>query len=502
LLCLLLCPALACAGDVKALEREASTALRQAQNHFFSGKFAEADAGLARAAELIAAIRSEDPDSAAAKSLEQKLNKQRTDLERRRPKASAPAVAAAPAAGKSPVPAPTAASGGPLPRNLRDPAREVDRAIGSLDRTERARLERLREGYEPENLAPTLRRIEEKLAELADLVSRLKAAAEAENAAAHPEVADLVTRAAEVDAWARDAAAATRAVVEAQLAGRAAVEADIAALQAAYDQDRDDWFNPLTNLYYERDLDRIEEGFGRYAAYQRRRAELEQLIAAFEDAYGDTAEAIESATGEMAAARVWRELRQEMAAVEEVPVQLAATLKDQLADELASLPKRHDFFRLERHALITRIGELLRAYTEAGPPDDLAAALAADRRAFDEQIDAREWPASKGSGADLKGALAYLRETWGKDPKQRYTVLGASITGDWSVQKRDIAGRPTMYGLPIVVALQKPEDAPHGLARTFRLTLRTTESANPEMAPPFTSDTVGDSAFIRAKRVR
>jgi hypothetical protein len=59
-----------------------------------------------------------------------------------------------------------------------------------------------------------------------------------------------------------------------------------------------------------------------------------------------------------------------------------------------------------------------------------------------------------------------------------------------------------MYGLPVLLAVQMPEDKAKGLARVFILTVRTPESGNPKMEPPFTSDTVGDSYFIRAKNVK
>jgi hypothetical protein len=80
--------------------------------------------------------------------------------------------------------------------------------------------------------------------------------------------------------------------------------------------------------------------------------------------------------------------------------------------------------------------------------------------------------------------------------------LSTVITGDWSVQQRDIAGRPVMYGLPVLLAVQTPEDKSRQLVRVFILTVRTHESGNAKMEPPFTSDTVGDSYFVRAKNVK
>lgn len=121
---------------------------------------------------------------------------------------------------------------------------------------------------------------------------------------------------------------------------------------------------------------------------------------------------------------------------------------------------------------------------------------------LDAKIEGKTWPAAKGSAADHAGALDYLKNTWGKDEKHQYTVLGTVITGEWSVQKKDLIGQPIMYGLPVLVAVQTPEDHAQGLARVFRLTLRTPEGAGAKMSSPFTSDTVGDSYFIRADKIK
>ena len=168
-----------------------------------------------------------------------------------------------------------------------------------------------------------------------------------------------------------------------------------------------------------------------------------------------------------------------------------------------SLERRHDFYRLSGHDELRRLAGFQKKYAPDAPSvTNLETLLAEDLKKFEQRIDQRTWPACKGKASDRKGALAYFQGTWGKDAKRNYTVLSTVITGDWSVQKRDITGKPTMYGLPVLLAVQMPEDKAKGLARVFILTVRTPESASPKMEPPFTSDTVGDSYFIRARNVK
>jgi hypothetical protein len=54
-----------------------------------------------------------------------------------------------------------------------------------------------------------------------------------------------------------------------------------------------------------------------------------------------------------------------------------------------------------------------------------------------------------------------------------------------------------MYGLPVVVAVQKESDKRNDIARVFSLTLRTAEMRGVKMEPPFDHATVGGSNYIR-----
>jgi hypothetical protein len=132
-----------------------------------------------------------------------------------------------------------------------------------------------------------------------------------------------------------------------------------------------------------------------------------------------------------------------------------------------------------------------------------------DFREFEIGLDDREWPSHAANAPDNADKLAttaldWFRNDpgWGQNPKGARTPLAVVVTGPWSIQARNILGEPTMYGLPIKLAVQLPEDKAKGLARVFILTMRTPEAKGVEMAPPFDSVTVGDSYFIRANAVK
>ena len=128
-------------------------------------------------------------------------------------------------------------------------------------------------------------------------------------------------------------------------------------------------------------------------------------------------------------------------------------------------------------------------------------------KAFYKRIDARTWPpesAADGSSEHQSVAKDYFVQSkdWAKREKEPYTVLDLMVSGPWSVQKTDLFKNPIMYGLPVIVAVELEKDKKDNLARVFHMTLRTPESASPQAAPPFTSDTVGNSYFIRKSAIK
>jgi hypothetical protein len=135
--------------------------------------------------------------------------------------------------------------------------------------------------------------------------------------------------------------------------------------------------------------------------------------------------------------------------------------------------------------------------------DKLDQIISKDAQEFSKKVESVTWPGTT-KDANSKAAMKFFKESpdWGAHPTKPEMPIGVHIKGSWSVQKRDITGNPTMYGIPAKIAVQKESDKAKGLARVFNVTMRTQESRDPKQAPPFVSITVGDSWYIKADKVK
>lgn len=493
------------AQDAKAIEKDLNSELRQAQSAFFNGRLSDSEARLKRAAELLETLKKLDPHYKQLPAIEQKLGKQQAELAKKLAKGAtaAPETAGTVDAAKSAAPTGQSAKTKALPRKTAQEMRELTRTLDSLERFEKDRMLRLQQGNDPERLESILGEIAAKVTSLKEMLARVSSMAAEEKAEDHPEFVAVKERTATVSVWAGTEIETTRTKAAAMKDGQAASAEAGSQLQALYDRFNDQYFTPLANLSYEHDQEKIARGFELLSEYEGKTAELGAALADFEGKFGSSREAIDAATGDQAPGRAWENMKKAMESTKEVAGRLAGKVVETLEAELAELPKRHDFFRLEKHATIKQLAEFARKNV----PDYAGLAtvdsrLAEDIKAFEAKVAERSWPACKGKDADRADALAYLQNSWGKDEKHAYQVLATVITGEWSVQKHDLLGRPIMFGLPVLVALQKPDDKDKGMARVFSLTLRTPENATAAAQPPFESDTVGDSWFIKADRVK
>lgn len=112
------------AQDAAALAKQANTSLREAQNHLFSGRLAQAGESLASAESAVAALKTADPANAQVSSLGQKCAKMRKDIEARGPKASS-----TPAATSAATP-----TGDKLPSGALFRLKEANRSLTEAER--------------------------------------------------------------------------------------------------------------------------------------------------------------------------------------------------------------------------------------------------------------------------------------------------------------------------------------------------------------------------------
>ena len=136
-----------------------------------------------------------------------------------------------------------------------------------------------------------------------------------------------------------------------------------------------------------------------------------------------------------------------------------------------------------------RLGQLRRRFQADRIGWEARWLAAIDKRQFEHHPDADT------SAAILAGAEAFAERQWGEDGRYEYQDL--VVTGPWRVTKKDLLGRPTQYGLPVIVAVEDPRDSGRDVWRYFELTLVTPESAAPKQAPPFEGQHVGDSGYLR-----
>lgn len=166
-----------------------------------------------------------------------------------------------------------------------------------------------------------------------------------------------------------------------------------------------------------------------------------------------------------------------------------------------------DFARIESHNTARKWMELATRFAPSKviakqQSDALENFILKDKQLFFKKIASVTWAGST-HDKNSKAALKYFQESanWRKNPNGAETPLGVIVVNSWSVQKRNIVGNPTAYGIAAQIAVQKEEDKDGGLARVFNVTLIAQESTNPVQSPPFVSYSVGDSWYILADKI-
>lgn len=482
----------ATSADEAVHVKAANDALRQSQNAMFSRKFDEALQKLSIAEEAIAALEAENPENTQLKTLRNKASKMKTDLERKLA-SSTPGPSAS--AGANPSVGSTAA----LPRDTREAHRLLEKAIQSLETSQKKRLEKVISGESTEGGASFVAQsVERKIKEAGELATALEEAANKDNAIQHPTVVSAI-------AQTRSVTKAIEDLIRTVLSAEQAPEVDASSLTAMpelLERFRTEWLNPIVNAAYEQDFAKTQEAWQKLEHFNKAvRPSIQAQIDAFAAKYGSDRDAIEKALGDSAPGIAWDDIRRELKRLDGLPSEIHVRVMDQLRNMITALDRNHDFFRIEQQQdTLAVYGIALATATDPATVPDVPAIIEADTKAWADKISQVEWPECMGDSETQKAAKAYLLEHWEKDPKHHYTLIGFAITGDWSVQTRSL-GSPTSYGIPVKVALQEPQDKEAGLARVFDLTLRTAVSDKPEKTPPFVSDTVGNSWYIRASKV-
>lgn len=518
----------AAGASVDALVRRARTELRAAENTMFSGNTEAAQMHLNSTAGLILQIEATDPSHRELPRLKERLTQTQNNLNRRtgqsgviaRPLETEEAeevelqevITRTPSEVSPPTP--------PSVSEVRLPyrVRETLRAIDQLTRSIEYRFDKMEEAKEGETTTAPERyaqQIEEMCEQVQELLDKAKAEAEAEGIAEH---ADLATIEEQLAAYPQRLATVSASVAEAQHARRTAaseIAGDIETLQTAYQRLRAAVFNKASGsaIYYN-DLAAPRELLSKIEAFEKdEKEEAQRLLDEFRAKYGTTEEEIRAATSDMAAVRAARNMAEGIENVAKTRRAMADDMATKITQRLAGLERAHDFSRRERHDELREWLVVAQAYDPDAQgvkelTESLEQQLAQDAEKMQKKIASRTWPEHAANAPENAGELSqnayewFVNDPgWGRNPTHQYTVLAVAITGPWSIQARNLLGEPTMYGLPVRLAVQRPDDKAQGLARVFILTLRTREERGVEMAPPFSSVTVGDSYLMPATHV-
>ena len=365
-------------ADEAAHLKAANDALRQAQNAMFSGKIDEASHKLADAEAATTALKGENPNSPQLKTLENKLTKLKSDIERR---TSTPATTSASSAAEPP----SSSQAPALPRNTREAHRLLERELQSLETTHKTRLERVISGESTEGDASFVTQsVGRRIKEAGELLASFEDTAGKDNVSDHPTVIAMRKRTQAVTKT-------TQELIDRVMTQTATPEpdaSDLTVMQELLERFRTDWHNPIVNLSYESDLDKVTEAWHKLNQFNKEvRPSIQSQIDAFAAKYGPDRDAIEEALGESAPGIAWSDIQREMKRLDSLPSEIHVRVMDQLQNMLSGLDRNHDFFRLQRHIELLATYEIALA-TAADPSSvpDVPAIVAADTKAYMDKI--------------------------------------------------------------------------------------------------------------------
>lgn len=525
----------AASASTDALVKRADTELRAAERKMYSGDKPGAQQLLTSSGALIAQIETADATRKELPTLKQKHTKLQTDLDRRmgktapaRPSAAAtqPTTAAAPAPTRTVVAPATRTAAPATSAKLPYAARAALRNFDNLYRSVEIKFGKMEEAKQGDTTTPPETYAKEIASLQADLQKQLteaKSAASSAGLASHPDLDAAQAKLDAIPARLQQTSSSVAAAQTARATSSAGIAADAEQLAKEYTRLRETTFDKAGGaaIYYN-DLGPATNLLVVIAEFEDNDLEnTRKLLAEFHAKYGATEEDIRKSTDDNAAARNCRNLEEGIANVAKTRTAMAEDLADKITQRLAGLDDAHDFFRLARH-------DEVRAWLAVAQQFDKDNAkvveltqrceqdLGDDLQKLKKNIAARTWPAHAANApADARQlaatALAWFKDSpdWGKREQNAQAADKAArvpravaVTGPWSIQERNIVGEPTMYGLPILLAVQLPADGKNGLARVFVLTMRTAEFKGVKMEPPFDAVTVGDSYFINADAVQ
>jgi hypothetical protein len=285
-----------------------------------------------------------------------------------------------------------------------------------------------------------------------------------------------------------------------------------------YNQLRDQIFDKATGvaIYYNKPSE-VEPLLTAIENFEKNdKTRVEKTLAEFAEKYGDTEEAIKKSTGDWQTANSYMETKNGIANITKTREAMTIDLLKKYEQGFNSMANTSDFYKVEYATNLKQyIDQALRfspRNTQARKAhDEYQSRVDAELRSFYAKIDKRKWPGHSSDAPSNSDELADAALKWFKnDPgwgkrdqnpeatdKQARKPLAVAVKGPWSIQMRNLLGNPIMYGLPVLIAVEVPNEKPLNLVRVYDVTMRTAEKAGVKQEPPFFSITVGSSYYIR-----
>lgn len=502
------------AADAGDLVKQANEALRASQSSMFNGNTDQSREQLSKAAEALKTLEQQDPSNSQLKPLTQRYERQLKDLDRRSGSRGGAATQPAATGDVKSSPSPKDVKAVALPRDLCLQIQPLEQKIRSVE-FHIGNLEYAKQGKASKTPEQVMAAMDSSLKEATDACGEFFAAAQRDGFGEHADVLKVKQQLDEITAKVAQSKTNGEAFVKAKAAAEGDIAQDLEILKKEV-QRLDPILSKATGVAnYYNDLKPADELAAAIEQFEKNDKEkIMQLVSAMSAKYGTTGDDVEAKTGSR---ELWYPLEKLINGLQNIPktrTAMADDLAKRTQDMIARLPQNHDFSRLERHDTVREWAQMAKRFDpESNSVKELIASvdqkLAADMQQLEQKIDAVKWPeqaANAPDGAKKLGASAFewLNNDpgWGKKEKNPEQPIGVVVTGPWSVQKTNLLGEPVMYGLPVLVAVQRQEDKAKGIARVFSLTMRTQEKAGVKQEPPFDSATVGNSQFIRANAVK
>jgi hypothetical protein len=525
--------------DTEALLKTVNKELRNTERDMFSGKTEKAIASLEKINTMLLKIKADDPNNPKLKTAENKYKKLVKDLERRTGKdlggGTLTAAAVSTETQMAPKPATTesssektqspsevkkteaTSSAAKLPYEARKPMSDAERNLSSIERD----LNKLADPGYGGNKDQLVSNMEKKIDQVKKDLNQAKEMAAAKGVISHPDFDEVESKIASAE---KSIAAATSGYEEVKAAASASakeVDADVAELKAVYDKVQPVFNKASGNVFHYNDMNTLEDVITDIENFEKNDFKtVETKMFAFSTKYGTTKDEIDKKAESMGysgtyyrASYPYTELAVGIENVAKTRDIMAEDLVRRVKSELDGISKGAELNIIERYEKVKIWLAMAVRYQADNPKvkelySTIDARIEKGMKEFNTRVDGRTWPdhaSDAPSNADelAEAALDWFKNSpdWGKRSSKIRHPLAVTVTGPWSIQKRNLLGEPIMYGLPIKLAVEVDEDKELNVARVYDLTMRTGEYRGVKMEPPFNHITVGNSYFIRPDKV-